>query len=136
MSETSSNRVPAILLVEDEVLISDLVREALVEDGYAVHAVADAGEALQHLCGPAQVDVLFTDINLPGTMDGVALAARAREQNPSLAVVFASGRWGLLEKLAAFPHAIALRKPYSLAQACAAVQALLDAAASAPATKN
>jgi DNA-binding LytR/AlgR family response regulator len=70
-------------------------------------------------------DLLFTDINLPGEMDGAALAQRARDMRPQLPVVFATGRWTLLENLRRFPGAACLPKPYSPRQACALVEDLI-----------
>lgn len=128
MNETSRPRPPSVLLVEDEALICEMVRDTFTDSGFEVHAVYNAADALLHLAGNAPVDVLFTDINLPGEIDGAALAAKAREMRPNLPVVFASGRWGLLEKLAAFPNSLILRKPYSLTQACHLVATLVPAA--------
>ena len=82
-----------VLLVEDEVLISDMVADALEEQGFAVHVVANAADALRHIESGAGVDVLFTDIHLPGDMDGSQLAARVRELRPDMPIVYASGRW-------------------------------------------
>src|ERR1700689_4234384 len=80
-----------VLVVEDEFLISEWVSQSLSEQGFAVQTVSNAADALECLAS-AQVDVLFTDINLPGGMDGTALAWRARELNPHLPVVYASAR--------------------------------------------
>ncbi len=121
-----------VLLVEDETLISVLVAEALSEDGFEVHAVGDAEAALQVLNAGIKFDVLFTDINLPG-MDGTTLAESARQLQPNLAVVYASGRWTLLDRLRAMPHSAVLPKPYSLTRACAAVENLLGIVRQAPA---
>jgi len=99
-----------VLLVEDEFLISQWVAESLAEQGFAVHAVSNAADALHHLeSGP--VDVLFTDINLPGGMGGVVLARRARELLPRLSVVYASARY-LLEPEARVPGSVVVPKPY------------------------
>ena len=81
-----------ILLVEDETMISALMTEALWQRGFAVHAVADAESALRYLEAGFAVDVLFTDINLAGAMDGSTLAAHVREQRPELPIVYCSGR--------------------------------------------
>ncbi len=121
-----------VLLVEDETLISVLVCEALADDGFEVHAASTAEEALQALADGLQVDLLFTDINLPG-MDGASLAESARELRPGLAVVYASGRWTLLDRLRSLPHSAVLPKPYSLARACSAVENLLGVHQPAPA---
>lgn len=129
MAQKSNVRVPSVLVVEDEILIAEMVRETLTEYGFAVHAVSNAADALLHLAGPQPVDVIFTDINLPGEMDGAMLAQKAREVRPDLPVVFASGRWALLDRLRAFPNSVILQKPYSLTRACEAVASLLEPAA-------
>jgi CheY-like chemotaxis protein len=100
-----------VLLVEDEFLISEWVAEILAEQGFAVRAVSNAAEALLFLNSTA-VDVLFTDINLPGGVDGLALAHRARELFPDLPVVYASGRVNVLEAGLQVPGAVFVAKPY------------------------
>lgn len=125
----NASGVPFVLVVEDEILIAEMVRETLIEYGYAVHAVSNAADALLYLSGNQPVDVMFTDINLPGDVDGAVLAQRARAMRPDLPVVFASGRWALLETLRTFPNSVILQKPYSLTRACEAVASLLEPAA-------
>lgn len=114
-----------VLLVEDEIMISDMIGEALEEHGFAVHVSSNAEDALAYLESGASVDVLFTDINLPGAMDGAVLAVQARTLRPELPVVFASGRWNLLEELRAVPRSMLLPKPYSPSRACSAVASLI-----------
>ena len=130
MGQNNKAQVPFVLVVEDEILIAEMVRETLTEYGFDVHAVANAADALFLLSGNQPVDVMFTDINLPGPMDGAALAQKARAMRPDLPVVFASGRWALLEQLKAFPNSVILQKPYSLTRACEAVASLLKPASS------
>jgi CheY-like chemotaxis protein len=100
-----------ILLVEDEFLIAEWMAESLSEQGFAVKTVSNAGDALRHLAS-APVDVLFTDINLPGGMDGAALARRARELLPHLPVIYASARVPMLDPEARVPGAFMVPKPY------------------------
>ena len=130
---TKTKTLGKVLLVEDETLISVLVAEALEEDGFDVHAVANAEEAMSLLSSGAHFDVLFTDINLPG-MDGATLAESARKTHPGIAVVYASGRWTLLDRLRSLPHSAVLPKPYSLTRACDAVESLLGIHRGATAT--
>ena len=59
MGQSFGARVPLVLVVEDEVLIAEMVRETLVEYGYEVHAVTNAAEALSFLSDNRSVDVLF-----------------------------------------------------------------------------
>jgi CheY-like chemotaxis protein len=100
-----------VLFVEDEHLISDWVAQALIDQGFAVQTVTNAADALRQLA-TAPVDVLFTDINLPGGMDGADLARRAREMRPQLPVVYASARATLLRQDARVPGSIVVPKPY------------------------
>ena len=100
-----------VLFVEDEFLISEWVSQSLSEQGFDVQTVTNAADALQHLAS-VPVDVLFTDINLPGGMDGAALARRAREMRPNLPVVYASTRATLLKQDARVPGSIVVPKPY------------------------
>lgn len=101
-----------ILFVEDEFLISEWVAEALTEQGFAVDAVSNASDALEHLAA-GSVDILFTDVNLPGSMDGAALARRARELQPALPVVYASARMSLRDPDLRVPGSIFVPKPYT-----------------------
>jgi CheY-like chemotaxis protein len=70
MSIEMSNIKPHVLFVEDEVLVSALMSDVLEERGFSVHAVENGEAALEYLQSGAQVDVLFTDINMPGEIDG------------------------------------------------------------------
>jgi len=99
-----------VLFVEDEFLVSEWVAEQLAEQGFVVHCASNATEALRHLAA-APVDVLFTDINLPGGMDGATLARRAREMRPDLPVVYASART-LPDAQARVPGSMFVPKPY------------------------
>jgi CheY-like chemotaxis protein len=100
-----------VLLVEDEFLISEWVAQALSEQGFAVKTAANAADALRHLVSDT-VDVLFTDIHLPGDMDGAALARRARQLQPSLPVVYASAQASMPDPQARVPGAVFVAKPY------------------------
>ncbi len=100
-----------VLFVEDEFLISEWVSQSLSEQGFDVWTVSNAADALAHLAA-LPVDVLFTDINLPGSMDGAALARRAREMQPQLPVIYASARATLLKQDARVPGSIVVPKPY------------------------
>jgi CheY-like chemotaxis protein len=108
-----ANEVQAIrvLLVEDEFLVSEWVTGSLEEQGFAVHAVTNAADALRHL-DAARVDVLFTDINLPGGVDGTTLARRARELLPDLPVVYASAGVNVLDPQVRVPRSTFVPKPY------------------------
>jgi CheY-like chemotaxis protein len=107
-----------ILLVEDEALISSLVSEALAEQGFSVHAVETADDALRYIEDGGAVDVLFTDINLPGDIDGAELAVRARALRPDLPILYASGRFTASDLTPLVPRSVFLAKPYDTADVC------------------
>ena len=102
----------SVLLVEDEVLVSRLIADRLSERGFAVHEAASGEEAMHVLDSGERVDVLFTDVNLPGGMDGGQLARKARQQRPELPVVYTSGRVSYGEIGPLVPRSIFLAKPY------------------------
>jgi len=77
-----------LLVVDDEVLIADMLDDALVEAGFAIVTANDGNEALAVLDDPAQaVGALITDINMGSTPDGWAVARHARQRQPDLPVV-------------------------------------------------
>ncbi len=122
-----TNREPAVLLVEDEPLLSELMAEALTDHGFAVYAAPDAGDALAHLRSGAKIDILFTDIELGEGMDGAALARVAREMRPELPIVYASGR-RTVSDIGPVPGSAFLPKPYRLDDVRATIGRLMRAA--------
>jgi CheY-like chemotaxis protein len=79
-----------VLVVEDEELIRLIVVDALEDAGFEVIEAATGEEALSR-CQERVADVLFTDIRLPGTVDGWDVAEHCRDLNPQMPVVYASG---------------------------------------------
>lgn len=107
-----------VLLVEDEALISELVADWLADRGFAVHEARTADDALAYLDAGGDADVLFTDVNLPGTIDGAELAKRARELRPDLPIVYASGRYAYSDLGRVVPRSVFVPKPYNPADVC------------------
>jgi CheY-like chemotaxis protein len=118
MMETSQSCGAKVLVVEDEELISEMIGEALSDSGFEVCVAADANEALEHLAEGFEPDVLFTDINLPGDMDGSLLAFAARKLCPDLPVVYASAAWDALNNIRTVPGSVFVPKPYSPRNIC------------------
>jgi CheY-like chemotaxis protein len=81
-----------ILLVEDEFLIRMWVEEALQDAGHQVIAAGTADEAMRILERRHDVELMFTDIDMPGSMDGLGLASVVRDRWPPIHVVIASGK--------------------------------------------
>jgi CheY-like chemotaxis protein len=82
---------PVVLVVEDEVLIRMAVADALRGEGFVVIEASYPAEAVKVVNGGLKPDVLFTDIRMPGDMDGVALAGALQARLPDLHVYIASG---------------------------------------------
>jgi CheY-like chemotaxis protein len=81
-----------VLIVEDEALIRLDVADILTIEGYEVLEAADADEAMVLLEARADIRILFTDIEMPGSMNGIALAQTVRDRWPSMLLVITSGR--------------------------------------------
>jgi CheY-like chemotaxis protein len=80
-----------ILVVEDEVLTRLVIAEYLRECGYKVHEAANADEAVAVLEAPeVSVDIVFSDVLMPGSMDGFGLAKWIRARRPEIAVILTS----------------------------------------------
>lgn len=108
----------SVLLVEDEALICMMISDALSEVGFDVHEAATADEALRYIGQGGAVDVLFTDINLAGGMNGAELAQAARALKPDLPVVYASGRYRGDDLPGRVPHSEFVQKPYDPRRLC------------------
>ncbi len=80
-----------VLVVDDEVFVRMLVADVLDEAGFAVIEATDAQAALTKLEQMDDVEVLFTDINMPPGMSGLELAARVHQRWPGIGLVIASG---------------------------------------------
>ena len=83
-----------VLIVEDDVLIRVLLADELRDAGLRVIEAANADEALSIFEAGAQVDLLFTDVQMPGSMDGVELARRIKTIHPALPIILTSGNAG------------------------------------------
>ena len=102
-----------ILVVEDEPLIQMVTSEALNESGYRVLCAADADEAIGILSRDTSVRLLFTDIVMPGALDGFGLADWAKSLRPDLKVLYTSGySWAAAQAHTGQVHGEMLRKPY------------------------
>jgi CheY-like chemotaxis protein len=85
-------RCPAVLVVEDEVLIRLVIADYLRECGFKVYEAGTALEAVEILeSNKAAIDLVFSDIRLPGEMNGFTLAQWVRKNRPGVPVVLTSG---------------------------------------------
>lgn len=120
MTAKSPTIQPVVLVVEDEGFVRLVARDMLEDAGFEVIEAETADAALEVLRDEPGIDALFTDIDMPGTMDGVALAARVAEWWPSIRLVVTSGRVGIRDE--DLPdHGRFLLKPYRQAQLLLAI---------------
>lgn len=114
-----------ILLAEDEPPVRELVRECLEREGYRVLAADNGDEALrlwQQQRG--DIDLLFTDIVMPGSMDGRELAQRLRQDKPALRVIYATG-YGRHLLAPGAGGDVCLSKPFEIAHLLSTVRQAL-----------
>jgi CheY-like chemotaxis protein len=78
-------------VVEDRAYVGDLAQELLEDFGYRVLRAGSGREALEVLAGDSKVDLLFSDLIMPGGMNGVVLAHEARRRYPGLKVLLTTG---------------------------------------------
>jgi len=80
-----------VLIVEDEAMIRMVAADALAERGIVAWEAGDAEEALDALNEHPAISLLFTDVNMPGDMNGIDLARRVHEVRPDVELVITSG---------------------------------------------
>ena len=99
-------QVPSVLVVEDEALVRLCIVDYLESCGFAVLQASNANEAMEQLQDHGSIVVMFSDIQMAGSMDGAALAQWSRRERPDVKVLLTSGlglppmarEWPLLAK--------------------------------------
>jgi CheY-like chemotaxis protein len=124
----TKQRAAAILVVEDEPLIRLDVSHYLQESGFRVYEAGSAFEAIR-IMGVTlpPIDLVFTDIQMPGEIDGIGLLQWIKRNRPGLSVILTSGRAKREDVAQALSKNDAfLEKPYVLSQVLAQVRGLID----------
>jgi signal transduction histidine kinase len=111
----------SVLVVEDDDEVAALVAEMLDQLGYSVTRVASAAAALGALANARSVDVLFSDIMMPGGMNGVELAREVRARKPDLPILLTSGYAEAAHRAAEAEGVRILPKPYRVDELAAAL---------------
>ena len=122
-------RLPGILVVEDEVLIRLAICDYLRECGFKVYEAGSAAEAMDILeFDQTAIDLVFTDVRLPGEMTGFALAQWVRNNRPGLAIVITSGDAKQSEAAKELcENEPFFSKPYDVYRVVAQIRTLIDA---------
>ncbi|HKU16128.1 MAG TPA: PAS domain-containing protein [Steroidobacteraceae bacterium] len=117
-----------ILVVEDDADLRETVVTALSQLGYRALSAPNGNAALRILSGTERIDLLFTDIMMPGGMLGPALATRARELRPEIEVLFTTGYAdaSTLAGTAGLTSAEVITKPYRNEDLATRIRLVLD----------
>lgn len=127
MGLATSNR-PVVLIVEDEFLLRMDAADMIAGAGFDVVEAANADQAIEILESRRDVTVVFTDIQMPGSMDGLKLARAIRGRWPPIKIIATSGR-AFLGETDLPEGGRFLPKPYSLRQVTGVLHELTDEAA-------
>ena len=113
--DTESVAAGTVLVVEDNTEVADIATALLNELGYQVTRVASAQTALEVLRSGEQFDLVFSDVVMPGGMNGVELAHQIGKDYPNLPVVLTTGYYNAVEK--PLPRGLpVVRKPYDISE--------------------
>lgn len=110
--ENSAGFRPTILIVDDEPVIRGLLYDYLSEAGFRAVAVECGDAAARLLDQNTNIDLVFSDVQMPGTLDGFGLARWVKEHRPGLPVLLASGDLGKLNSAHDLCGAEIMPKPY------------------------
>src|SRR6202012_3665879 len=117
-----------VLVVEDETMVRMPIAEYLRDCGYNVVEAGDSHEAIAAMHADTSVNLVFTDIRMPGKMDGLGLAAWFRSHYPDVPVLLTSGyHGGRTSPGVTVPGAGFIEKPYSQNQVARRIATLLHA---------
>lgn len=117
---------PIVLIVEDETLIRMEIADHLRRSGYAVVEAGDPVHAMGILHRTPELDVVLTDIRMPGPIDGFGLARWIRKNRPDLPVITASGVRGSMAAWGDADDRPDILKPYDHREVAEHIQAVLD----------
>ncbi len=117
--------MPTILVVDDELVIRMAVADHLKDCGFLVIEACDAEEAIEVLRAVPSVALVFSDVRMPGPMDGLGLAGWLAEHRPGLPVVLATGDLGKTVAAEELCGAHFFLKPYSFEGVARKVRELL-----------
>ena len=120
MPQKRSPETSRVLVVEDDDLVRLCAVEMLEDAGFTVVEARHADEAWFVLHERTDIGVLFTDVDMPGTMDGVALAERVNENWPDIRLVLTSGRHRFTDREVP-DHGLFVPKPYEASQVIEAI---------------
>jgi signal transduction histidine kinase/ActR/RegA family two-component response regulator len=128
VSKVAPGGTETILVVEDDADLRETVVTALSQLGYRALSAPNAAAALRVLSSSEKIDLLFTDVMMPGGMLGPALAKRARELRPGIEVLFTTGyaETNVLATTAGLSSSEVINKPYRNEDLAMRIRYVLD----------
>ena len=122
--DSSSSRNTIVLIVEDEPLLRMLAMDFLEDAGFETVEAVNADAAVRILESRTDIRIVFTDIDMPGSLDGMKLAAAVRDRWPPIEIILTSGHnfprpCDMPERALFFP------KPYDAGKVVAAIEAFV-----------
>lgn len=117
-----------VLVVDDEPILRMLITDTLLENAYRPLEAIDGASALRILDSDARIDLLVTDVGLPGGMNGRQVAELARKKRPGLKVLFITGyaENAVMGATALEPGMEVLSKPFAVTAMAARIRKLID----------
>ena len=126
MDEPARRSAGNVLLVDDDEEVAALVGEMLEHLGYEVTYAASAAAALGALANEREVDVVFSDVMMPGGMNGLDLAREIRARQFGVPVLLTSGYAEAIKQSAEAEGVQVLAKPYRLEELAAALKSAVE----------
>jgi CheY-like chemotaxis protein len=118
-----TDRNSAVLVVEDEVITRMAAADFLISAGYSVIEAADAAQAISVLESGREIDLVLTDIRMPGSLDGLGLMEWIRERFPFVAVILSSA---IVPSRDVPGDAVFIEKPYLPQTVLLAIESLIE----------
>lgn len=129
MGQSQMFAIPAILVVEDEPLLRMMAVDLVEDAGFEALEAANADEAIKILECRSDIRVMFTDIDMPGSMDGLLLAAAVRDRWPPIEIILTSGHVHVTE-MEVPRGGVFFSKPYDHTQVRRTLQSMAGASPS------
>ncbi|MBW6426020.1 response regulator [Rhizobium sp. XQZ8] len=111
MGQSAPPRMPVVLVVEDEPLQRMMAADLVEDAGFDVVQAWGADEAIRILETRSDIRIVFTDVDMPGSMDGLKLAASVQDRWPPIQIIVTSGYFRLAD-IDLPPHSVFFSKPY------------------------
>lgn len=121
-----TDKAVTVIVVEDEPIVRMDIAMSLQDEGFNVLEASNADEAIALLNAHAEIRLMFTDIDMPGSMDGLKLAEAVRDRWPPVKIIIASGQRDLNDERLPVEGKF-FSKPYDHGQVVSAIRQLLVA---------